>query len=366
MNLIPVIDLRRQYESMKDDIDGALRRVLESGWFVNGPETQAFEKEFASYCEAEECVGLGSGSAALNLTLRALGVGPGDEVITVSFTLSATLDAILDLGARPVLVDVTAATYTLDPGLLEAAITPRTKAILPVHIYGHPADMDAIIDIAKAHGLPVVSDACEAHGALYKGKQVAALGTASCFSFYPTKNLNALGDAGGVVTNDRELAERLRRLRVHGWDRRFHSAESSLNSRMDEFHAAVLREKLPHLAEWNARRIQIASQFDQALQGKSTCPASRADWAVPSYYLYVIGTPQRDEARKILLEAGITTDVHWPEPPHRQPAFANLGYKGQELAVTERLCDEVITIPIFPEMTDTEIERVCSALNSLP
>jgi dTDP-4-amino-4,6-dideoxygalactose transaminase len=362
--IIRWIDIKRQYESFKDEIDGAVRRVLDSGMYISGPETQAFEGEWAAYCGVAHCVAVGSGTAALNLTLRALDIGPGDEVITVSFTLSATLDAIADTGATPVLVDVDPETYTLDVAQLESAVSPRTRALLPVHIYGHPADMDPILSFAAPHNLPVVLDACEAHGALYKGRQVASLGTASCFSFYPTKNLGGVGDGGGVVTNDAALADRLRLLRSHGWDRRFHSAVRSMNSRMDEINAAVLRAKLPNLDAWNERRRAIARRYDEALAGSSIRRASSAGWAAPCYYLYVVTTPERDALRQSLIDSGIAPDVHWPEPPHLQPAYEYLGYGRGSLPVTERLCDEVLTIPMFPELTDAEVDRVCTALQA--
>ena len=358
---IPVIDLKRQHDSMRAELDAALKRVVDSSWFMGGPEVKGFESEWAAYCQVAHSVAVGSGTAALNLTLRALGVVPGDEVVTVAFTLSATLDAIVETGAKPVLVDVDTETYTLNPSLLAKALSPRTKAVLPVHIYGHPADMDAISSIAN--GLPVITDACEAHGALYKGRQVTAFGTASCFSFYPTKNLNALGDAGGIVTNDAALAEQLQMLRHHGWDSRFHSKVSSLNSRMDELQAAVLRAKLPHLEAWNNKRRAIAQRYDEAVAGTSIARATHADWAEPSYYIYVIRTQERNALRAALTEAGIATDVHWPEPPHLQPAYASLGYGRGSLPVTERLCDEVLTIPMFPELPDPEVDRICEALH---
>jgi dTDP-3-amino-3,4,6-trideoxy-alpha-D-glucose transaminase len=248
----------------------------------------------------------------------------------------------------------------MDASQLKRRIGTKTKAVLPVHIYGHPADLGAIADAAG--GLPVIADACEAHGALYKGAPVTAAATASCFSFYPTKNLNALGDAGGVVTSDAAMATALRELRSHGWDRRFHSATSALNSRMDEIHAAVLRLKLPKLDGWNARRAAIAKRYDEALSETDLAPSPRADWATPSYYLYVLRSPRREHTRQMLAEAGVSTDVHWPEPPHLQPAFAQLGYGPGSLPVTERLCDEVITLPMFPELTDDEVTRVCEAL----
>jgi dTDP-4-amino-4,6-dideoxygalactose transaminase len=353
---IPVIDLKRQYAAVKGAVDEAVRRVVESGYYVMGPEVRAFEEEWARHCGAGHCVATANGTDSLHLALRALGVGPGDEVVTVAFTLSATLDAIVALGAKPVLVDIDPATYTMDPSLVKAVLSPRTKAVLPVHIYGHPSDMDAILSIAAEAGLPVVADSCEAHGTLYKGKQVNSLATASCFSFYPTKGLNAMGDAGAIVTSDAELAARVRQLRTHGWDRRFHSAESSLNSRMDEVHAAVLRAKLPHLAAWNQRRNEIAARYDDAIAGSRVRPAPHAPWATPSYYLYVLATPDRDAMRGALAEAGIESDVHWPEPPHLQPAFAGLGYGRGSLPVTEATCNEVLTLPMFPELTDAEVD----------
>jgi dTDP-4-amino-4,6-dideoxygalactose transaminase len=357
-----MVDLKRQYAAMRDEINATVQRVIESGYYVLGPETAAFEQEFAAYCGVGHGVGVGSGTGALNLTLRALDIGPGDEVITVSFTLSATLDAIIAAGATPVLVDVDPQTYTMDASQIEAKITPRTRALLPVHIYGHPADMDPIREIASRRGLPVIADACEAHGALYRGRPVTEFADASCFSFYPTKNHNAMGDAGGIVTDDGALAEKLRQLRIHGWDRRFHSTVSIMNSRMDELHAATLRAKLPYLDGWNARRREIAARYDAAIGESSMTPATNAAWAEPSYYLYVVRSPKRDALREALSAAHIGSDVHWPEPPHVQPAYDELGYGRGSLPVTERLCDEVLSLPMFPELTDHEVSRVCAVL----
>jgi dTDP-4-amino-4,6-dideoxygalactose transaminase len=356
------MDTRRQYASIKAEIDAAVHRVLESGYYATGPETKAFEEEWAAYCGKAYCVALGNGTTALSLPLRALGIGPGDEVITAAFTISATFDAILDISAMPVLVDVDPATYTIDPSRIEAAITDHTRAIMPVHIYGHAADMDAVVAIAGRHGLPVVSDACEAAGTTYKGRPVASFGTVSGFSFYPTKTLGTTGDAGGIVTDDAALADGVRRLRNHGWDRRFHSTASSLNSRMDEIHAAVLRAKLPHLEAWNMRRRAIARRYDDALVGSKIRPAPNAHWGESCYYLYVAATSRRDDLRAALQDAGIASDVHWPEPPHLQPAFEHLGYQRGSLPVTERLCAEIVTLPMFPELTDAEVERICAVL----
>lgn len=364
---IPILDIKRQQAGIKPELDAALARVIDSAYYISGfggPEVRAFEEEWARYCGTSHAVALGSGTAALNLTLKALDIDPGDEVITVSFTLSATLDAIIDAGARPVLTDVDPATYTMDPRLLKPAITPRTKAILPVLVYGHPVDIDPILKIAGERDLPVVFDACEAHGALYEGRQAASMGTASCFSFYPSKNLNAMGDAGGIATNDAALADRVRRLRHHGWDRRFHSAVTGLNSRMDEIQAAVLRAKLPYLDAWNERRRDIARRFGSALAGSSVRPAPWDSWAAPSFYLYVVAAPERDALRDELAKVGIDSDVYWPEPLHLQPAFSHLGYGRGSLPVTESLCDQVLSIPMFPELRDEEIERICEALRA--
>jgi dTDP-4-amino-4,6-dideoxygalactose transaminase len=351
--------------AVKPDVDAAIHRVLDSIRYVSGPEAEAFEREWAAYCGTAHAVAVGSGTAALNLTLKALGVRQGDEVITVGFTVSASLDAIEELGARPVLVDVDPETYTLDPDQIASRVTSRTKAVLPVHVYGHPADIDAIVDVAARHELAVVLDACEAHGALYKGAHASSMATASCFSFYPTKNLGAFGDAGAVVTNDAELAAQVRLLRQHGWDRRYHSVVTSLNSRMDELHAAVLRAKLPHLDRWNERRRAIAERFDAAIAGSSSVRAApAAAWAAPSYYFYVVASPQRAQLQAALAADGIGTDISWPEPPYLQPAYAHLGYGRGGLPVTERLCNEVLTIPMFPDLTDAEVERICNTLRA--
>jgi len=359
---IPVIDLMRQHDSLKGSMEAALLRVLRSGRFIGGPETEAFEREYAEYCGTRHCVAVGSGTSALYLALRASGVGAGDEVITSAFTISATMDAIVALAARPVLVDVEKETYTLNPELVRQAIGPRTRAVMPVHIYGHPAAMSEILDITEPLGLPVIADACEAHGALYRGRPVTQYGTANCTSFYPTKNMGALGDAGAVLTNDDELALEARRLRYHGWDQRFHSVVSSMNSRMDELQAAVLRTKLPHLDRWNQRRRSIATRYDEALQAAGMSPAPSAAWATPSYYIYVARVEDRVHVQEALAAAGVATDVHWPSTPHLQPAFSYLGYGPGSFPVTEWLCQRVLTLPMFPELTDAEVERVCVAI----
>lgn len=363
--LIPVLDLKRQPEWLLRELELVIGRVLRSGRYISGPETERFESEFAEYSGVRNCVAVGSGTAALNLTLRALGVGQGDEVITAAFTISPTLDAIKDLGATPVLVDVTESSYTLDPSRLEEKITPMSKAILPVHIYGHPAAMEEIELVANRYGLPVVADACESHGALYRDRPASSLGTAACTSFYPTKNLGCLGDAGAVLTDDDELARQVRTLRYHGWDARFHSSASSMNSRMDEIQAAVLRAKLSYLDTWNRRRQEIAACYDSELLRVGLRPAPHQPWATPAYYIYVAASGARDALREYLEASGIGTDVHWPSLPHLQPAFADLGYVEGSFPIAERLCQEVVTLPMYPELSPREVERICRALQSL-
>ncbi len=363
---IPMVDLKRQYELTREAVEPAISRVLKSGRYISGPETEAFEREYAASCGVSHCVAVGSGTAALNLTLKALGLKAGDEVVTVGFTISATLDAICDLGARPVLVDIELESYTLDPSLLELAITSQTKAILPVHIYGHPANMDPILEIGRRYQLPVVSDACEAHGGLYHGMPIESFGTASCTSFYPTKNLGSFGDAGAVLTNDSRLANDLKRLRYHGWERRFHSTVTSMNSRMDEIQAAVLRAKLPRLEDWNRRRRDIAERYDAALSSAGLKKAPKADWASPAYYLYVAASRFREQFRSHLATAEIDTDIHWPSPPHLQPAFAHLGYGEGSLPLTEQLCREVVSLPMFAELTRDEVDSVCEKIKGFP
>ncbi|HID87251.1 MAG TPA: DegT/DnrJ/EryC1/StrS family aminotransferase [Anaerolineae bacterium] len=360
--MIPVCDLRCQYHSIKREVDEAVARVLERGWFILGEEVAAFEAEFAAYCGASHAVGVASGTDALHLALRAVGVGPGDQVITVANAGVPQAAAIELAGARPVFVDVDPATYNMDPSLVEDAITPRTRAILPVHLYGHPADLDPILEIASRHGLAVVEDAAQAHGALYKGRRVGALGHIGIFSFYPTKNLGAYGDGGMVVTNDPPLAERVRLLRQYGWEKRYYSTLRGVNSRLDELQAAILRVKLRHLDEWNARRREIAARYDELLAGSGVVTPAEQPYAHHVYHLYVIRTPQRDALRAYLLEAGVGTSVHYPLPTHLQEAYRDLGLGPGSLPVTERAANEVLSLPMFPELTEEEQEEICQAI----
>jgi dTDP-4-amino-4,6-dideoxygalactose transaminase len=320
MTNVPFGDLKRQYEAIKAELDEAALRVMANGWYILGPETRAFEDEFAAFCGVGHAVGVASGTDALQLAVVGLGVGAGDEVITVANAGVPGTVAILQASARPVFVEVDQRSFNLDPATLEAAITARTKAIMPVHLYGRMAEMAPILAIAERYGLPVVEDCAQAHGATYHGQVAGSMGVCGCFSFYPTKNLGALGDGGMIVTDDATLAERLRRLRQYGWERKYFSAEASgINSRLDEVQAALLRVKLRHLPEWNARRRQIAEMYDDLLVDVGLILPTAAADGEHVYHLYVVRTQERDQLQAALRERGIGTDVHYPLPAHRQP-----------------------------------------------
>ena len=360
--MIPFLDLRRHTADIRPEIEAAIAGVLDRGWFILGEEVAAFETEFAAYCGASYAVGVASGTDALHLALRAVGVGSDDEVISVANAGVPQTVAIELAGARPVFVDVEAATLNMDPALLEARITPRTRAILPVHLYGHPADLDTILEIARRHDLAVVEDAAQAHGALYKRRRVGALGHIGIFSFYPTKNLGAYGDGGMVVTNDPTLAERVRLLRQYGWEKRYTSTLRGTNSRLDELQAAILRVKLRHLDEWNARRREIAARYDELLAGSGVVTPVERPYARHVYHLYVIRTPQRDALRAYLREAGVGTSIHYPLPTHLQEAYRDLGLGPGSLPVTERAANEVLSLPMFPELTEEEQRVIGQAI----
>jgi len=360
---IPLTDLRAQYLSIKAEIDAAVARVLDSGWYILGQEVAAFEREFAEYCGAAACVGVGSGTEALHLALLACGVSPGNEVITVSHTAVATVAAITLAGARPVLVDVDTETYTMDPAALEAAITPRTKAIIPVHLYGHPADMAPILEIARRVQVRVIEDCAQAHGATYHGRPVGTLGDLGCFSFYPTKNLGALGDGGAVVSRDPALAEQVRLLREYGWtpQARYVSQVKGINSRLDELQAAILRVKLRHLDAWNETRRALAARYDALLPLAVARPIERPGCR-HVYHLYVVRVPERDQVRARLQAAGIGTGIHYPVPVHQQPAYQDLAPRPDGLPRTERLVDEILSLPMSPTLTEAEIAAVADAI----
>jgi dTDP-4-amino-4,6-dideoxygalactose transaminase len=359
---VPFVDLITNSRSIEPEVMDAMRRVVERGVFVLGSEVAAFEREFAAYCEAAHGIGVDSGTSGLELALRAFDVGPGDEVITAANTFIATVFAISYTGARPVLVDVDPRRHTLDPGALEKAITPRTKAVLPVHLYGQPADMDPILDVARRHRLVVIEDACQAHGARYRGRRTGSLGQAAVFSFYPSKNLGAFGDGGMVVTGDRAVADRLRGLRDYGQPRKYHHAYLGFNRRLDELQAAVLRVKLRHLDAWNAARVRAADEYDRVLAVLPVERPARAADATHVFHLYVVRVRGRDAARTHLDGRGIHTGIHYPVPVHVQEACADLGYRRGDFPVTEAAAEEALSLPMYPELTGAQIRIVADAL----
>lgn len=359
---VPFFDLRRQYEKLKVELDDAFRRVFEKGNFILGENVRLFEEEFASYSGAKFAVGVGSGTEALHLSLRACGVGPGDEVITVPNTAVPTVSAISSAGARPVFVDITPDIHTINVEKIEEKITEKTKVILPVHLYGHPAEMGQILKLAKAHNLKVIEDACQAHGAKYNGKNAGTIGGLGCFSFYPTKNLGAYGDGGMVVTSDGELYEKLVMLRNYGEVKKFTSKIEGFNSRLDEIQAAVLRIKLRYLDEWNNERGNIAELYQQLLKDSDIQLPHEREWAKHVYHLFVIKVNKRDTLRNYLEEHGIGTQIHYPIPIHQQEAYKKLGYREGDFPVSEKNAEEILSIPIYPELTTVEVETVARCI----
>jgi dTDP-4-amino-4,6-dideoxygalactose transaminase len=362
--VIPLVDLKAQYQDVKLEVDAAVAAVLEGGHFILGPEVHSFEQEFAAYCNTPHAVGLNSGTSALHLALLAAGVGPGDEVITTAFTFVATVAAIEYTGARPVLVEVDPVTLTIDPARIENAITARTKAIIPVHLYGLPADMDPIMSIARAHGLVVVEDACQAHGAEYKNRRVGSIGDIGCFSFYPGKNLGAAGDGGAITTANEEYARTVGMLRDWGAEQKYLHVIKGFNFRLDEIQAAILRVKLRRLEAWTELRRHHARTYTSLL-GKSDVHLPHASYdARHVYHLFAVRTLERDRVRSELHAAGIQAGIHYPIPVHLQPAYANLGYRRGDFPVSERAADEVLSLPLYPEMTARALERVARAVTS--
>lgn len=358
----PLVDLKAQYRSIETEVNTAIWGVLESTRFIGGPEVSCFEAEFAQYCQVQHCVGLSSGTAALSLALEAAGIGAGDEVITTTHTFVATAEAIAKLGAKPVLVDVDPETCTIDVEQAIRAVTGHTKAILPVHLYGHPADLDPILDICERYGLLLIEDAAQAHGALYKGRRIGSFGHVACFSFYPGKNLGAYGDAGAVVTNDADLAAKVAMLADHGRARgsKYEHTVAGYNHRLDALQAAVLRVKLPHLDNWNERRRAIAARYNELLAEAAVVTPRAASWATPVYHLYAVqvAPDHRAEIQQALNDAGIATGIHYPLPVHLQPAFAELGYKVGDMPVAERLANSVLSLPMYPELQNSEVEFI--------
>jgi dTDP-4-amino-4,6-dideoxygalactose transaminase len=359
---IPLVDLKAQYQSIKHEVLPAIERVLDGMALYLGPEQQAFEREFADYCESLESVSVSNGTDALALALRACEIGQGDEVITVANTFIATVEAISMVGATAVFVDIDPVTYTMRWQDIEAAITPKTRAILPVHLYGHPADMAPILEIAQRHGLRVIEDASQAHGATYKGKPIGGLGDIGCFSLYCSKTLGAYGEAGICVTNNADLAERMRVLRDHGSRVRYEHEVMGVNARMDEMQAAVLRVKLPYLDSWNDTRRRHAAAYSEHLKGVVTAIPQTKSWAKHAFYVYVIEVPGRDRVKEALAEHGILTGVHYPIPLHLQPACAHYGYKVGDFPVTEAVTERILSLPMYAELTSEQIQQVCDAL----
>jgi dTDP-4-amino-4,6-dideoxygalactose transaminase len=361
---VQMVDLKAQLERIRPEIEAAVRGVLETTRFIGGEECAALEAEFAAYCGAKKACGVGNGTDALTLALRAYGVGPGDEVVTVANTFIATGEAICLNGATPVFVDVDERTFTMDPSRLERAITPRTKVVLPVHLYGHPADTTAIGEIASRHGLPVLEDAAQAHGATWKGERVGRLGHAACFSFYPGKNLGAYGDAGMVVSSDEAWLARVRQVANHGGGaNKYDNVVVGTNSRLDTLQAAILRVKLRHLEAWNEERRARVRAYGQALAGIPGLTLPReVEGARSAWHLYTIRTAERDALQKHLAAAGIATAVHYPRPIHLQPALAAAGGKPGDLPVSEKLCREVLSLPLYPELELGAVSRIADAV----
>jgi len=361
---VPMVDLKAQYARIREEIDAAVSRVVAGGQFIGGEECRLLEEEFARYCGAGHACGVANGTDALTLALKAFGVGPGDEVVTVANTFIATGEAIVLNGARPVFVDVDPDTFTLDPSALEAAITPRTKLLVPVHLYGHPADMPAIMDVAARRGLPVLEDAAQAHGAEVGGRRAGALAHAATFSFYPGKNLGAYGDAGMVTSNDAGFIARVRQLANHGGGAsKYDNVVVGTNSRLDTLQAAVLRVKLRHLDGWNAERRERVRAYHRALEGAAgiTVPRER-DGCRSAWHLYTIRAGERDRLQARLKSEGIATAVHYPRPIHLQPAMAAAGGNAGDLPVSERLSREVLSLPLYPELPLEAVERIAALL----
>jgi dTDP-4-amino-4,6-dideoxygalactose transaminase len=366
MKNIPLVGLNDQYQTIKTEIDGAIENIISRSAFIGGEEVRRFEEEFAAYCEAKACVGVGNGTDALYLTLKAMGIGAGDEVITVAHTFIATSEAISLTGARPVFVDIAEDTMLMNPALLEAAITSRTRAIVPVHLYGQPCDMDRIMEIAARHNLKVVEDAAQAHGARWRGRRVGSLGDAATFSFYPGKNLGAFGDAGAVISNDEELIERVRMLANHGRLEKYTHRMEGHNSRLDGLQAAILRVKLRHLDQWNETRRQHADFYREALTGSEVRSPEVNENALPVWHLFVVRVPDRESFQQRLKDQGVATGIHYPVPLHLQPAYEHFQLSRGSFPVTEMVANEVVSLPMYPELTSEQLETIVNALSLSP
>jgi dTDP-4-amino-4,6-dideoxygalactose transaminase len=363
--VIPFVDLKAQYAAIKPEVNAAIQGILDSCAFTLGSEVASFDQEFATYCQTQHGIGVNSGTSALHLALLAAGVGRGDEVITVPFTFMATVSAIDYTGAKPVFVDIDPKTFTMDPAKLEAAISPKTKAIIPVHLYGQPADMDPIMEIAKRRGLIVIEDACQAHGATYKGKRVGSVGDMGCFSFYPGKNLGAYGEGGSVVTNNADYAKTIRMLRDWGAERKYHHVLKGYNYRLEGIQGAVLRVKLRHLEKWTEARRAAAAKYNELLKPTGVPTPFEAPYARHVYHIYAVRTTQREKWMSALQAKGIHTGIHYPTPVHLLPAFSDLGHKPGSFPHSETAANETMSLPMFPELTSAQVAEVSAAVADL-
>jgi dTDP-4-amino-4,6-dideoxygalactose transaminase len=359
---IPLLDLVAQYHSIQSEVDSAIRRVMESGLCILGSEVVALEQEVAEYIGVQYAIGVASGTDALILTLRALDIGPGDEVIVPAYTFFATVGAVLHVGAKPVFVDIDSDTYCLNVGKITKTITSRTKAIIPVHLFGHPVDMNSLMQIARIHGLKVVEDNAQAFGAAYNGQRTGSFGDVACLSFFPTKNLAGYGDGGMVVTNDCEIAERIRMLRTHGWKRKYYPELLGYNSRLDSLQAAILRVKLRHVDEWNIRRRQIAEQYSDRLSHLDIVVPYASPDVYHVYHLYVVRVTGRDKLRQTLNDFGIASDVYYPQPPYMAEVCRHLGHRPSDFPVSEQASRELLAVPLYPEVNQEDMDLVVAAL----
>ena len=359
---VPFVDLKLLHREIEEELRAAFQRVLQNSSFILGPEVERFEADFAAYCGTAHCIAVNNGTSALQLALASLGIGPGDEVITVSHTFIATAEAVSAVGARPVFVDIDPLSYCMAPDLMEAAITSRTRAIIPVHLYGQTADMDPILEIAGTHGIPVIEDACQAHGAEYKGRRAGSLGRAACFSFYPGKNLGACGEGGAVTTNDPEIAQRIRMGRDHGSIKKYEHRFAGHNMRMEGVQGAILSIKLRHLDRWNEMRRATALRYAARIDDDQVTLPQQLEARKHVYHLYVVQTDDRDGLRRQLANAGVDTGLHYPIPLHLQEAYRHLGYGQGDFPVTERIKDRILSLPMYPGITEEAIEHVVTGV----
>lgn len=361
--MIPLVDLTAQYHSIKEEIDEAVHATLESGHFILGPAVSKFEESVASYLGVEHAIGLASGTDALVLALRALDIGAGDEVIIPAYTFFATAGTVMSVAAIPVFVDIDPVTYEIDVTQIRDRITSRTKAIIPVHLYGHPADMDPILELARSHSLKVIEDNAQAFGSTYRGRKTGSLGDIGCLSFFPTKNLGAYGDGGMVVTNDSALAERMRMLRTHGWKKKYYSEEVGYNSRLDALQAAILQAKFSHVDSWNEKRREIARRYSENLAPLGVAVPVECDWGRHVYHLYIIRSEQRPALQAFLKEKGIASEVYYPLPPHLSMPCRKFGYQEGDFPHAERASRETLALPLYPELTNEQQEQVIMAVH---